>query len=86
MFFNFGKTGAQAGAARTYYFDDLGFMGSRFTPAFARAAPRWMASVALGTLAMIGASADATASSAATGSIRIAAPSIRSRWLRSATD
>lgn len=32
-------------------------LGSRFTPAFARAAPRWMASVAMGTLAMIGASA-----------------------------
>jgi len=32
-------------------------LGSRFTPEFARAAPRWLASVAAGTLAMIGASA-----------------------------
>jgi len=32
-------------------------LGTRFTPAFVRAAPRWLAAVALGTLAMIGASA-----------------------------
>ncbi len=32
-------------------------LGVRFTPAFARAAPRWLAAVALGTLAMIAASA-----------------------------
>lgn len=32
-------------------------LGSRFTPAFARAAPRWLGAVALGTLAMIVASA-----------------------------
>jgi uncharacterized protein len=32
-------------------------LGSRFTPDFARAAPRWLAAVALGTLAMIVASA-----------------------------
>ena len=32
-------------------------LGTRFTPAFARAAPRWLAGVALGTLAMIPASA-----------------------------
>ena len=32
-------------------------LGTRFTPAFARAAPRWLASVAAGTLVMIGASA-----------------------------
>jgi membrane AbrB-like protein len=32
-------------------------LGSRFTPGFARAAPRWLAAVGLGTLAMIGASA-----------------------------
>lgn len=32
-------------------------LGTRFTPAFARAAPRWLATVAAGTLAMIGASA-----------------------------
>lgn len=32
-------------------------LGSRFTPAFARAAPRWLGAVALGTLAMIAASA-----------------------------
>ena len=31
-------------------------LGSRFTPAFARAAPRWFGAVALGTLAMIGGS------------------------------
>jgi len=31
-------------------------LGSRFTPEFARAAPRWLASVAAGTLLMIGAS------------------------------
>ena len=27
IFFNFGKTGAQAGSARTYYFDDVTFIG-----------------------------------------------------------
>lgn len=32
-------------------------LGVRFTPGFVRAAPRWLAAVALGTLAMIGASA-----------------------------
>jgi len=32
-------------------------LGSRFTPDFARAAPRWLAAVALGTVAMIAASA-----------------------------
>lgn len=32
-------------------------LGSRFTADFARAAPRWLATVAIGTLAMIGASA-----------------------------
>jgi uncharacterized protein len=32
-------------------------LGSRFTPAFARAAPRWLGGVALGTVAMIAASA-----------------------------
>lgn len=32
-------------------------LGSRFTADFARAAPRWLATVAVGTLAMIGASA-----------------------------
>ena len=32
-------------------------LGVRFTPDFVRAAPRWLAAVALGTLAMIGASA-----------------------------
>jgi hypothetical protein len=32
-------------------------LGTRFTPEFARAAPRWLASVALGTLGMIAASA-----------------------------
>jgi membrane AbrB-like protein len=32
-------------------------LGSRFTPAFARAAPRWFAAVALGTLGMIAGSA-----------------------------
>jgi membrane AbrB-like protein len=32
-------------------------LGSRFTPAFARAAPRWLASVAVGSLAMIAVSA-----------------------------
>ena len=32
-------------------------LGTRFTPEFARAAPRWLAGVAAGTLAMIGASA-----------------------------
>jgi len=32
-------------------------LGSRFTPGFARAAPRWLAAVALGTLAMIATSA-----------------------------
>ncbi len=31
VFFNFGKTGAQAGGAKTYYFDDLKFVGSTFT-------------------------------------------------------
>ncbi len=31
-------------------------LGTRFTPAFARAAPRWLGTVALGTLVMIGAS------------------------------
>lgn len=30
IFFNFGKTGAQAGGARTYYFDELKFVGSSF--------------------------------------------------------
>ena len=35
--------------------------GARFTPAFARAAPRWLASVALGSLVMIGVSAGAGA-------------------------
>jgi hypothetical protein len=33
IFFNFGKTGAQAGGAKTYYFDDLKFVGSTFTVA-----------------------------------------------------
>lgn len=33
IFFDFGKTGAQAGAARTYYFDDLSFVGTSYTPA-----------------------------------------------------
>jgi membrane AbrB-like protein len=32
-------------------------LGTRFTPAFAHSAPRWLAAVALGTLAMIGVSA-----------------------------
>lgn len=32
-------------------------LGARFTPDFVRAAPRWLAAVALGTLAMLGASA-----------------------------
>jgi membrane AbrB-like protein len=32
-------------------------LGARFTPGFARAAPRWLASVALGTLALIAVSA-----------------------------
>jgi membrane AbrB-like protein len=32
-------------------------LGARFTPAFAHTAPRWMGSVALGTLMMIAASA-----------------------------
>jgi uncharacterized protein len=32
-------------------------LGARFTPAFARAAPRWLGAVALGTLGMIAASA-----------------------------
>ncbi len=32
-------------------------LGARFSPEFARAAPRWLATVALGTLVMIGASA-----------------------------
>lgn len=32
-------------------------LGVRFTPAFARAAPRWLATIALGTLAMMAASA-----------------------------
>ncbi|MEO5732137.1 MAG: AbrB family transcriptional regulator [Rubrivivax sp.] len=31
-------------------------LGTRFTPAFARAAPRWLGTVAVGTLVMIGAS------------------------------
>lgn len=30
VFFNFGKTGAQVGAAKTYYFDDLTFLGASF--------------------------------------------------------
>jgi hypothetical protein len=30
IFFDFGKTGAQAGGARTYYFDELAFVGSSF--------------------------------------------------------
>ena len=33
IFFNFGKTGAQAGGAKTYYVDDLSFVGSTFTVA-----------------------------------------------------
>ena len=33
IFFNFGKTGAQVGSAKTYYFDDLAFEGSTFTVA-----------------------------------------------------
>lgn len=33
IFFNFGKTGAQAGGAKTYYFDDLSFDGSSFAVA-----------------------------------------------------
>ena len=32
-------------------------LGARFTPGFARAAPRWLASVALGTVALIAVSA-----------------------------
>lgn len=31
VFFDFGTTGAQAGAARTYYLDDISFSGSSFT-------------------------------------------------------
>jgi hypothetical protein len=30
VFFNFGKTGAQVGSAKTYYLDDLTFVGSTF--------------------------------------------------------
>ncbi len=33
VFFNFGKTGAQAGGAKTYYLDDLSFVGSTFAVA-----------------------------------------------------
>ena len=33
IFFNFGKTGAEVGAAKTYYMDDLSFVGSTFTVA-----------------------------------------------------
>ncbi len=33
IFFNFGKTGVQAGGAKTYYVDDLSFVGSTFTVA-----------------------------------------------------
>lgn len=35
VFFNFGKTGAEVGSAKTYYFDDLAFVGSSFTAACA---------------------------------------------------
>ena len=38
IFFNFGKTGAQVGAAKTYYLDDLTFVGSTF-PVACVAAP-----------------------------------------------
>lgn len=31
IFFNFGKTGAQVGAAKTYYFDDMVFVGANFS-------------------------------------------------------
>jgi hypothetical protein len=33
IFFNFGKSGATAGGAKTYYLDDLAFIGSSFTVA-----------------------------------------------------
>lgn len=33
IFFNFGKTGAEVGAAKTYYLDDLSFVGSNFAVA-----------------------------------------------------
>ena len=33
IFFNFGKTGAQVGTAKTYYMDDLSFVGSNFAVA-----------------------------------------------------
>ena len=33
IFFNFGKTGAEVGAAKTYYMDDLSFVGSTFAVA-----------------------------------------------------
>ncbi len=33
VFFGFGTTGAQAGAAKTYYLDDLAFVGSSFSTA-----------------------------------------------------
>jgi len=39
IFFNFGVTGAQAGSAKTYYFDDLSFVGSSFSVACAAAWP-----------------------------------------------
>jgi hypothetical protein len=33
VFFDFGKTGAQVGSARTYYLDDLSFVGTSYTAA-----------------------------------------------------
>jgi hypothetical protein len=41
IFFNFGRTGAQAGGAKTYYFDDLSFVGTNFSTACPASASNW---------------------------------------------
>lgn len=50
VFFNFGKTGAQAGAAKTYYLDDLSFVGASFTAACATTSTTPAPTAALGSI------------------------------------
>ena len=50
VFFNFGKTGVQAGAAKTYYLDDLSFVGASFTAACPAASTTPTPTAALGSI------------------------------------
>ena len=50
VFFNFGKTGAQAGAAKTYYLDDLSFVGASFTATCAATSTTPAPTAAMGSI------------------------------------